>query len=199
MQIRKNNEVIMARDKVFNYAHKYYNFTLEQDYYLNFLVHNLLEIFKSKVGNTSKLDIFLNEDNNILDYRFTENDIKDFNNFYLDCIHFDADFNINLLDDKIYLNKFGKIILTNNPDFKGKTVFELNMNEFNPVLIGIKHNIFVSKLYQYLSLLIKEELGSNAYDIFKLANGHIITYENTLLKKMKTLEFKTNSLSRVLK
>ena len=47
----QENEVIRAREAAFNYAHKYYGFTLEEDYYLESLIRNLFNIYKSKISN----------------------------------------------------------------------------------------------------------------------------------------------------
>ncbi len=194
----QENEVIRAREAAFNYAHKYYDFTLEEDYYLNSLVANLLAIYKAKITNIDNLSLLLNENSNILAYRYTEEDIKDFNTFYLECLKFKSDFTLKLFDDEFYLNKFGLIVLTTNPEFKNKNVFELNMPEFKAIIEDIKHNVFTSKIYQYLALLIREKLGTKAYDIFNLANNHIISYEKTLNQKLKALNSHSKRV-RVLK
>ena len=198
MQQLKNGDVIKSRNSVFNYAHKYYNFTLEEDYYLESLIRNLFDIYKSKISKQDKLDILINENNNILDYRYNNKDLNNFNNFYLECLKFNSDFNITIDNDELYINKFGNIILTNNPDLKDQSVFNFDYIEFNTIKDAIKHNIFTSRIYQYLALLIKEKLGNNAYEIFNLANNHIISYEKTLLQKLKYLKLIDN-YARILK
>ena len=198
MQKLKNNNVIEARNNVFNYAHKYYGFTLEEDYYLESLIRNLFNIYKSKISNKDKIDLLLDKDNDILSYRYQDKDLVNFNQFYLECLKFNSDFNITMLDDELYINKFGNIILTNNPELKNQNVLLFDYPEFNSVKEGMKHNVFTSRLYEYLAIMIKEKLGNNAYDIFNLANNHIISYEKTLLQKLKALE-STNTYTRALK
>ena len=198
MKLLKNSEVIQKRNDVFNYAHKYYDFNLEEDGYLNSLIRKMFNIFKEKIEVQGDLNILVDPNVDILKLRYTDEDIKDFNSFYLQCMHFNSEFNIVVDNDNYYINKFGKIILSTNAEYNNLNVLEFDNPEFLVVKREMKQNILASRIYQLLAVMIKDELGVNAFNIFNLANNHIISYEKTLLEKMKALELKDN-LVRILK
>ena len=198
MKLLKNSEVIQKRNDVFNYAHKYYDFNLEEDGYLNSLIRKMFNIFKEKIEVQGDLNILVDPNVDILKLRYTDEGIKDFNSFYLQCMHFNSEFNIVVDNDNYYINKFGKIILSTNAEYNNLNVLEFDNPEFLVVKREMKQNILASRIYQLLAVMIKDELGVNAFNIFNLANNHIISYEKTLLEKMKALELKDN-LVRILK
>ena len=103
---------------------------------------------------------------------YTPDILNSLSHFEQECLNFQNDFNIKILDDKLFIDRFGFILLANNQDLINKNVFELDLKPLKEVKTAILYNILISMIYRAIFLKLKEE-SIEYSQMFKIVHERI--------------------------
>ena len=187
--INKNNlESALSIERINNYGEQYLGFTNEDIVFIPKLITKLANIFKEKIKDEDIESLTLKT---VYDkYRIDTPDIlNSLSHFEQECLNFQNDFNIKILDDKLFIDRFGFILLANNQDLINKNVFELDLKALKEVKTAILYNILTSMIYRAIFLKLKEE-SIEYSQMFKIVHERIFYYEKKFLERMRKLPLK---------
>lgn len=165
---------------------------------LYMLINHLSNMFISKVEKNGPEAYLYDLDKDLMELRYTKEDMQSLCNFAKSCLKFYPAATIKLQNGNVaYIDKFGTIVTFENnqinSEYIGKNIFELvaetqDYKARKDAMNVILQNILVCKLYLAISEDISKKSTDGAVDIFNLINESILTYEKKLVEHKKSID-----------
>lgn len=171
------------------------------------LIEELGNLFVDKVDVKGAKAYLYDLDKDLMELRYTEEDLKRLSCFARNCLNFYSAATIILKNgETAYINRFGTIItVTNfekNSEYVGKNIFDVaeylqDKTALKNAKNVILQNILASKIYNAVRENIERKTSDNAKKIFELINSSVLTYENDLTRKETLTENLRNGFPRI--